>query len=89
MADDPKPGFFINQGKIALVLSIITLLTLGYNAAKVFINQDFRIAALEEKMVAMNGNQKEVADELRNLNKSLNSLNLILREIQVKTENVK
>lgn len=89
MTDEHKPSFYVNQSRIALVLSIITLLGIGFQGSKYLINNDNRISRLEEKWVSMEGTQKDVAVELRNLNASIADLNLILREIQVRQGDTK
>lgn len=86
MPNEPKAGFVVTQSRIALVISLITLLTLGYQGSKFFLDTHYRLSSLEEKWVSMEGTQRDVANELRNLNQSLNQLNLVLREVQVRQQ---
>jgi hypothetical protein len=88
MATEVKAGFLVTQGRIALALSFITLMTLGYQGSKAILDVHYRLASLEEKWVSMEGTQRDVANELRNLNTSLNQLNLVLREVQVKQQEI-
>jgi hypothetical protein len=84
---EEKPGFIVSQGRIALVLSLITLLGLGFQGSKFLLDMTYRLASLEEKWVTMAGTQKDVAAELRNLNQTINQLNIVLREVQVRQQN--
>ena len=86
MSNELKPGFVVTQSRIALVLSIITLLTLGFQGSKYLLDTNYRLTSLEEKWASMEGTQRDVANELRNLNNSLTELNLVLREVQVRQE---
>lgn len=86
MSGEVKTGFLVTQGKIALVLSIVTLLGLGFQGSKFLLDTNHRISRLEERWTEMEGTQKDVASELRNLNKSITDLNLVLREIQVRQD---
>lgn len=98
MSSDPhKPAILLTQSKIALVLSIVTLLMLGFQGSRYLLDQNYRIATLEEKWSNGDNTQREFANELRNLqrdvaselrtlNSSLNELNLVLREVQVRQE---
>lgn len=88
MSSDPeaKPGFLVTQSRIALVLSVITLLGLGFQGSKFLLDTTYRLASLEAKWVSIESVQSDVASELRNLNISLNELNLVLREVQVRQQ---
>lgn len=84
MTTEAKPGFVITQGRIALVLSLVSLLTFGYQGSKAVLDVHYRLTSLEEKWVSMSGTQKDLAASLHNLNTSLSELNLVLREVQVR-----
>lgn len=86
MSDSSKPAIVVTQGRIALVLSLITLLGLGFQGANFLLDTRYRLASLEEKWVTMEGTQKDVASELRNLNETINKLNVVLREVQVRQQ---
>lgn len=86
MATDEKHGFYVNQGRIALVISIVTLLTLGFQASRFLLDTTYRIVALEEKWVGISDSQKELTRELGRLAQSLNDLNVVLREVQVRQQ---
>lgn len=86
MSTDTKPGFLITQGRIALALSLVSLLAIGYQGAKAFLDVNYRLASLEEKWVSMEGTQKDLASELRNLNTAIGQLNIVLKEVQVRQE---
>jgi hypothetical protein len=86
-SDDPhKPAIVLTQSRIALVLSIVTLLGLGFQGSKFLLDTSYRILSLEEKWHGIESTQRDVASELRNLNSSLNELNLVLREVQVRQQ---
>jgi hypothetical protein len=84
MSEEAKPGLLVTQSRLALVISMITLLTLGFQGSKFLLDFNHRISRLEERWTQMEGAQKDVASELRNLNRSITDLNLVLREIQVR-----
>lgn len=86
MASDEKTGFVVNQSRIALVISLITLLTLGFQGSKFILDTHYRITALEEKWVGISDTQKELTRELGRLAQSLNDLNVVLREVQVRQQ---
>lgn len=83
---EPKSGFVVTQSRIALVLSLITLLSLGHQASKFFLDHEYRLASLEEKWVSTDTTQRDLATELRNLNLVMNDLKILLKEVQVRQE---
>lgn len=89
MTTEPKTGILVTQSRIALVLSLITLLGLGFQGSKFLLDTTYRLASLEEKWVSIENTQRDVATELRNLSISLNELNLVLREVQVRQQSEK
>lgn len=87
MTSDPhKPAIVLTQSRIALVLSLITLLGVGFQGSKFLLDTTYRLKSLEEKWQGIESTQRDVASELRNLNSSLNELNLVLREVQVRQQ---
>lgn len=87
MPSDPhKQAIVLTQSRIALVLSVITLLGIGFQGSKFLLDTSYRITSLEQKWQGIESTQRDVASELRNLNTSLNELNLVLREVQVRQQ---
>jgi hypothetical protein len=87
MANDPhKPVIILTQGRIALAVSVVALLSVGFQGSKFLLDTNYRLTALEEKWAGVSRTQEDVASELRNLNRSLNDLNIVLREVQVRQE---
>lgn len=86
MTAEPKSGILITQSRIALALSVITLLGLGFQGSRFLLDTTYRLSSLEEKWVSIEHTQRDVANELRNLTGSLNELNLVLREVQVRQQ---
>lgn len=84
MTTEQKAGFVVNQSRIALVLSLVTLLMLGFNGSKFLLDVNYRLSALEQKWTEIQKTQTDVATELKNLNQSINQLNIVLREVQVR-----
>jgi hypothetical protein len=85
-ADPHKPVIILTQSRIALVLSLVGLLTVGFQGSKFLLDTNYRLTSLEEKWAGVSRTQEDVASELRNLNRSLNDLNIVLREVQVRQE---
>lgn len=81
-----KSGFIVTQGRIALVISLISLLTLGYQGSKAVLDVHYRLASLEENLTSMKGTQKDLAAEIRTLNVNLGELTLVLKEVQVRQQ---
>lgn len=83
---EKSAGFVVNQGRIALVLSLITLLTLFYQGTKFILDQQFRLASLEEKAIETTATQKSLSSEISRLSATIGELNVVLREVQVRQE---
>ena len=79
MAEEKQNGFIVSQGRIALVLSVIALLTVFYNGAGFLMGMQYRIAALEES-------QKKMVVQIDRLTDSITELSMVLREVQVRQE---
>lgn len=87
MATAEKPvGLMITQGRIALVLSIIALLSVGHQVSKFAIDLQNRTTRLEEKFDQSEQNQTELRKELSRLGTVLSDLNVTLREVQIRQE---
>lgn len=79
MSIEKPAGFFISQGRIALALSVITLLGVFYQASAFLMSSQYRIDALEN-------NQAQTIQQLDRLNNTINDLNVTLREVQIRQE---
>ena len=87
MSEEPKAGFTVTSSKIALALSVITILGVGFQGSRFLLDTNYRISSLEEKWIDAESAKRDFATEIRNLSVSLNELNLILREVQVRQQN--
>lgn len=87
MASEEKPvGLLITQGRIALVLSVIALLSVGHQVSKFAIDLQNRTTRLEEKFDLSEQTQSELRKELQRLGTVLSDLNVTLREVQIRQE---
>ncbi|MTH61218.1 hypothetical protein [Paracoccus litorisediminis] len=83
---DRQAGFQVTQGRIALVLSLITLMTLFHQGSKIMVSYEYRLASLEQKYSETVTMQRDLTKELGRLAQSLNDLNIVLREVQIRQE---
>lgn len=80
------PGFIVTQGKIALLLSLITLGGVFYQGASALLDTKYRIASLEEKWQRTEQSQREMTSVVGKLSEAINELNITLREVQVRQD---
>lgn len=86
MTQEPKSGFVVTQSRLALVLSLCTLMGLGFQGTKFLLDTNYRITAVEEKLLSMGDTQKEFVAEVKKMNETLILMNLTVRELQVRAE---
>lgn len=76
---EKQPGLVVTQGRIALILSVIALLTVFYQGASLLLSSQYRIDSLEK-------NQNVMVQQLERLNTTITDLNMTLREVQIRQE---
>lgn len=76
---EKQPGLVVTQGRIALILSVIALLTVFYQGASLLLSSQYRIDSLEK-------NQNVMVQQLERLNTTITDLNITLREVQIRQE---
>lgn len=76
---EKQPGLVVTQGRIALILSVIALLTVFYQGASLLLSSQYRIDSLEK-------NQNVMVQQLERLNTTITDLNVTLREVQIRQE---
>lgn len=86
MSEPERNTIAVTPSRVAFVLSLITLLGIGFQGSKFLLDTNYRITSLEEKWVGIEKTQADLSASIGELSKSLNDLNLVLREVKVRQE---